>query len=211
MKKRKISTKKIVKFTIAILIIIVLIVLAIKFINKDNVGKEKVKVEDEIKAYGYKLDDNETAYYKDLFKKLKTVLEKKKIDENQYASLVGQLFLADFFNLDNKISKNDIGGVQFVYTDFQSDFEKIAKEGLYNAVVNKAGGAKKANELPEVTNIEVVDLEHINHEYLDKADEDAITVDLKITYKKDLGYQDTTSLILVHNGKKLEIAKMSEK
>ena len=209
MKKRKLSVKKIVKFVIVLLIIVALIIVAIKFLTKEDTVK-KVEVEDEIKEYGYKMDDNETEYYKSLFKELKTVLEKETVDENEYASLVSQLFLADFLNLDNKLSKNDVGGVQFIYTDFQSDFEKIAKEGIYDAVVNKETDAESETEMPEVTNVEVVDLEHITHNYLDQTDNDAIQVDLKITYKTDLDYQDTTSLILVHNGKKLEIVEMSE-
>ena len=209
MKKRKLSVKKIVKFVIVLLIIVALIIVAIKFLTKEDTVK-KVEVEDEIKEYGYKMDDNETEYYKSLFKELKTVLEKETVDENEYASLVSQLFLADFLNLDNKLSKNDVGGVQFIYTDFQSDFEKIAKEGIYDAVVNKETDAESETEMPEVTNVEVVDLEHITHNYLDQTDNDAIKVDLKITYKTDLDYQDTTSLILVHNGKKLEIVEMSE-
>lgn len=209
MKKRKLSVKKIVKFVIVLLIIVALIIVAIKFLTKEDTVK-KVEVEDEIKEYGYKMDDNETEYYKSLFKELKTVLEKETVDENEYASLVSQLFLADFLNLDNKLSKNDVGGVQFIYTDFQSDFEKIAKEGIYDAVVNKETDAESKTEMPEVTNVEVVDLEHITHNYLDQTDNDAIKVDLKITYKTDLDYQDTTSLILVHNGKKLEIVEMSE-
>lgn len=210
MKKRKVSVKKIVKFVLLLLVIIVLIVCLIKFLSKDEKVLKPVKVLDEIKEYGYKMDDNETEYYKGLFKKLKTTLEKEKIDENEYASLVSQLFLADFLNLDNKMSKNDVGGVQFIYTDFQADFVSLAKTGIYNAVVNKESDMKSKIEMPEVVNVEVIDLEHTDYSYLEQVDNDAIKVDLKLTYKTDLDYQETTSLILVHNGKKLEIAEMSE-
>ena len=210
MKKRKISKKKIIKFVLMLVLIVVLIAGILKYFNNDKPVKKKVKVEDEIKEYGYKMDDNETAYFKSLFKKLKTTLESKEVDEDEYAKLVSQLFLADFVNLDNKLSKNDVGGVQFVYADFQSDFEKLAKEGIYDIVVNKDSGATSSVDLPNVTSVEVVNLDHISYSYLDKTDDDAIKVDLNITYKEDLDYQKTTSLILVHSDKKLEIVEMSE-
>lgn len=210
MKKRKISPKKIIRFIVIMLLLIALIVAVILFLTNKKPAKKPVKVEDEIKGYGYKLDNNETAYYKELFKKLKTTLESKEVDQDKYASLVGQLFLADFFNLDNKNSKNDIGGVQFVYTEFQPDFIKLAKEGMYNIVVNKSSGIKDDLALPQVTKVEVSNLEHVNHSYLETSDEDAIKLELKIIYKEDLDYQDTTTLILVHQGKKLEIVEMTE-
>ncbi|MEG0025812.1 MAG: hypothetical protein RR703_00430 [Bacilli bacterium] len=209
MKKRKLSFKKVIKFVIILLLIVIVCYGAYKLFIGNSNDKKVISVEDKIKGYGYNMDDNETAYYKELFKKLKVTLEAKKIDENKYASLVSQLFLADFFNLDNKINKNDVGGVTFIYKDFRSDFEKLAKEGIYNAVVNKENGAKSM-ELPIVTNVSVVDLEHITYDYLQTTDLKAIKIDLNISYKKDLDYQKTTSLVLVHNGKKLEIVSMSE-
>lgn len=210
-KKRKLSKKKIFKFLLVLIAIIAIIfVVTSLFLDNGKPTKKVVKVEDEIKKYGYKMDDNETKYYKELFKKLKTTLESDEVDEDKYASLVSQLFLADFLNLDNKTSKNDIGGVQFVYTDFQGDFIKLAKNGIYNEVVNESSGVKNENKLPTVTNVEVINLEHISHDYLNTTDSDAIKVDLKITYETDLGYQETTSLILVHNDIKLEIVEMSE-
>ena len=211
MKKRKLSKKKIFKFLLMLIVIIAIIVGAVSlFLNDGKSTKKVVKVEDEIEKYGYKMDDNETKYYKELFKKLKTTLESDEVDEDEYATLVSQLFIADFLNLDNKTSRNDVGGVQFVYTDFQNDFIKLAKEGIYNGIVNESSRTKDQNKLPVVTNVEVVNLEHISHDYLDTTDDDAIKVDLNITYETDLDYQKTTSLILVHNDIKLEIVEMSE-
>ena len=210
MKKRKISFKKIIRFVLILIIIAAIGFGCFWYFNNEDTTpiKKKVKVEDEIKEYGYKMDDNETKYYKGLFKELKSTLESDKVDYDKYAKLLSQLFIADFMNLDNKTSKNDIGGVQFVYTDFQSDFTKLARDGIYSSV---AIDKSDKQEMPEVTKVEVTNLEHIAHKYLDKTDEDAISIELKITYKTDLDYQSTTNLILVHNDKKLEIVKMTEK
>ena len=64
------------------------------------------------------------------------------------------MFIADFFNLDNKISKNDVGGKEFVYSNYQTDFEKFAMDSMYKSVENDVYG-KRNQELPIVTKVEV--------------------------------------------------------
>ena len=123
-KKRKVSKKKVRAFIILLVLIIAGLIGAILFV--DNMHKEKpikVKSVDEIEGYDYTLSSNATKYYKSLFKELKEVLEADEKDEAKYADLVTKLFVADFYNLDNKVNKNDVGGVQFVYKDFRDVLE----------------------------------------------------------------------------------------
>ena len=104
-KKRKINVKRVIILIVLLLIIIAGIVLAInKLTSKENTTKE-VKEVASIDAYGYTLRDNATAYYKKLFKELEKTLNADKVDEDKYSELVAKMFIADFFNLDNKISK----------------------------------------------------------------------------------------------------------
>ncbi len=210
-KKRKLSKKKITKFIILIVVIVALCV-GVFFAAKTFLGgkKEKeVKVVDNIEKYGYTLDENETKYYKSLFEDLKKVLNANEVDEEKYASLVSQLFLTDFFNLENKLSKNDVGGLQFVYTDFQGDFQKYAKDGVYQYLENDTYDDRK-QELPKVSAVDIVNVEQSTFEYLDQADEKAYVVEAKISYEEDMGYQSTATLTLIHRDHKLEIAKMSK-
>lgn len=210
-KKRKLSKKKITKFIILIVVIVALCV-GVFFAAKTFLGgkKEKeVKVVDNIEKYGYTLDENETKYYKSLFEDLKKVLNANEVDEEKYASLVSQLFLTDFFNLENKLSKNDVGGLQFVYTDFQGDFQKYAKDGVYQYLENDTYDDRK-QELPKVSAVDIVNVEQSTFEYLDQADENAYVVEAKISYEEDMGYQSTATLTLIHRDHKLEIAKMSK-
>ena len=154
-KKKKRKLKKSVK--VLIILFVVVLIAGIIFIFKPFHKSEevkKVKVEDSLEKYGYVLNENETAYYKDLFKQLKSVLNKDDVDEEEYATLVGKLFLADFYNLDNKITKNDIGGVQFVYEPYRTDFSKFAVESIYHYVENSLY-EKRDQELPEVTSVEI--------------------------------------------------------
>lgn len=210
-KKRKLSKKKITKFIILIAVIVALCV-GVFFAAKTFLGgkKEKeVKVVDNIEKYGYTLDENETKYYKSLFEDLKKVLNANEVDEEKYASLVSQLFLTDFFNLENKLSKNDVGGLQFVYTDFQGDFQNYAKDGVYQYLENDTYDDRK-QELPKVSAVDIVNVEQSTFEYLDQADENAYVVEAKISYEEDMGYQSTATLTLIHRDHKLEIAKMSK-
>ena len=46
------------------------------------------------------------------------------VDEEKYATYISQMFLADFYTLNSALNKNDVGGVQFVYKDYQEDFLK---------------------------------------------------------------------------------------
>lgn len=205
-KKRKLKKSVKVFLTLFVLIVIGGIIWVVKPFHTDKIEK-KVKVEDSLEEYGYVLNENETAYYKELFKELKAELNKESVDEEAYATLVAKLFLADFFNLDNKITKNDIGGVQFVYSDYQNDFSKYAVEGMYHYVKSNIY-KKRDQELPVVSSVEVSNLEQTSFDYKDGTDKEAYTLNYTITYEKDLGYQDEGTMTLIHHDKKLEIAAL---
>ena len=196
------------------LILIIIVILVVFFIflliPKNKAKKEQeITVEDQIDKYGYTLDDNETDYYKSLLKKIKIVLNSDTVDEESYAKLISQLFVADFFNLDNKLSNSDIGGTQFVYKDYQKSFSKFAKDSIYSIVKSNLYGDRD-QELPIVTEVVVNNLEQTSISYLDASDNHGYIVDVKIIYKKDLEYQTTASLYLVHSNDKLEIVKMTK-
>lgn len=203
-KRRKLKKRIVVLFVIILILVVTLVVKNLLF-NKDDVNK--VKVTDNIEEYGYQLNNNETKYYKELFKELKNELASSKINEEKYAKLIAQLFVADFFNLDNKENKNDVGGTQFVYTSFQSDFEMLAKESIYKSIENNMYNNRN-QELPIVVNAEVTNIDTISYEYLDAIDSEAYEVTIEIEYKKDLDYQDECTIIIVHSNNKLEIVKM---
>lgn len=203
-KRRRIKKGIIILFII--ILVLALLVVGKKLLSNNNSSK-KVEVSDSIEEYGYNLNDNETKYYKELFNKLKNELSESEINEEEYAKLVAQLFVADFFNLDNKENKNDIGGTQFIYTNFQSDFEKLAKESIYKTIENNMYSSRN-QKLPVVTDTEIINIENISYEYLDNIDNDAYEVTIEIEYKEDLEYQDECTIIIVHSNNKLEIVKM---
>lgn len=209
-KKRKINVKRVAILIILLLLIIAGIVLAVNKLTKKETKTKEIQEVASIDAYGYTLKDNATAYYKKLFKELEKTLNADKVDEGKYSELVAQMFIADFFNLDNKISKNDVGGKQFVYADYQSDFEKFAMDSMYKSVESDVYNDRN-QELPIVSNVEVTKVGNQNYTYGENSDDNAYVYNFKIEYKDDLGYQTEGSLILIHNGQKIEVASMSEK
>lgn len=208
-KRRRLNVKRVLIVLILIALIAVGGFLAINKYFKGSKTKE-VKHVDKIEAYGYTLRDDATSYYKSLFKKLDKVLKSKKVDEEEYSELVSKMFVADFFNLDNKMSKNDVGGKEFVYSDYVTDFEKFAMSGMYKSVESNVYGNRK-QELPVVKEVTVAKGDSISYNYGDKTDDKAYVYNFEIEYADDLGYQTKGSLILIHNGKKLEVASMSKK
>lgn len=207
MKKRRIKK--------SILVVIFLIVLAvfagiyfglIKKKKPEPVAKE-IEVVDTIDNFDYTLNDNETEYYNQVFGELKDLLSQDEYENKDYAVLIGKLFLIDFYDLNSKVMKSDIGGTQFVYAPYREDFEKGASDSVYDNVESNVYGDRKQS-LPVVKNVENTDLELKLFEYNGDIDYDAYYLNMSITYETDLGYPTNVLLVLIHNGDKLEIAKM---
>ena len=206
--------KKIKKFrlvmTVVFIILFILLIFSVKdIIGSLKTGESKIEILDTIKDYNYSLNEYDSAYFKKVFKKLKTELKKKKVDEKEYAKLISELFVIDFYSLDDALNKNDVGGIQFVYTDYQEDFVKYAKDTIYKYVDNNIYGDRK-QKLPKVKSVEVTDMKQDKVSFENDVNDDkAYYVDITINYDKDLEYQKNVELVIIHNDKKLEIAKLS--
>lgn len=199
-KVKRLSKKKITIFVI----ILSVLTISLFFVIKGFMPSKEEYV-DEIDEYGYYLKENTSSYHKSLFKTLKDDIE----DEQKYAKLVGQLFLSDFYTLDKKQTKVDVGGVQYLYESYQDEFILSSSDTLYKVI-----SPNNNDELPIVKEVivkEVVQKEfgHIDSIY----DPSAFIIDFEIIYEKDLGYDQEATLIIVRNqdNDKLEIAEMNTK
>lgn len=206
MKKRRVK-----KGIFVIPFIFVLIVFCyIYFIygkDKDKPVSKEIEVIDSIDNFDYVLNDNETEYYNETFNSLKDLLSQEDYENKDYAVLIGKLFLIDFYDLNNKVMKSDVGGTQFVYAPYREDFEKGAIDNVYKSVQSNVYGDRK-QQLPVVKSVENSDLELKLFEYNDDIDYDAYYLTMNINYETDLGYPTQVLLVLIHNDDKLEIAKM---
>lgn len=203
------KNKKIIIIVITSVILITIgIISTIFLLNKDENKKEEVTQKeklDEMEEYEYYLEDNATGYYKELYNNLKEILKKEEINEEEYAKTVSQLFVTDLFTLNNKITSSDIGGLQFIHSDFKEDFINIAKTTIYSTVESNIYGDRN-QELPEVLKAEVINIEKTKFTYSNE-EREAYKVNLSIEYTKDLGYPTTYNLVLIHNDKYLQVAK----
>lgn len=216
MHKRK-SNRKIKKDNIFILILVIVLVALIislvfmaKGVLKKNKGSvQETQIVDKMDDYGYYLTDHNTKYYNELYDELKKILSENPVDEEKYAKLIAQLFTVDFYDLNSKLSKSDVGGTQFIAQDYKDVFIKTANDidGIYYYVKSDLYGERK-QDLPVVVNAEVVSLKNTSFKYDKIVDEKAYIVDVNLTYEKDLGYQKSVSLTIVHNDKKLEIVEV---
>ena len=83
-------------------------------------------------------------------------------------------------------------------------------DSMYKSVESDVYGDRN-QELPEVTNVEVIKVKNETYTYGENSDDNAYVFNFKIEYKTDMDYQTEGSLILIHNGNKIEVASMSEK
>ena len=207
MKKRRKLKKKVVVLIVLIIIALFSITGLILYNTFFSKSDNSVKVVDEIPGYGYTLQDDQPKIYKELFKELAEVLSKDSVDEDEYAKLISQMAVIDFYNLDNKVSKNDVGGVQFIRAKNIDNFVLEASETAYKYIEHDIYGNRNQT-LPEVTSSSVKDIKQEAYSYKDIKDDKAYTVIVNIEYKKDLDYPTEVIVKLLHNDKKLEIYEM---
>lgn len=215
MKKEKNMTSKKIIIGLSISLALLIIIAGILFIGilKDVLGNnraEEVEIVDTIDTYEYKLTENNTDYFESLYYELKDELALEVRNDDKYAELVTKLFIADFYDLNSKLNKNDIGGVQFIYDKYQSTFIKSANDinGIYYYVDNNIYGERE-QELPIVKDVSVEETLKINYTYGDINDSNAYQIKVYITYEEDLGYSKNATVTLVHNNDKIEIVKVN--
>ena len=213
------NKKRKLKKLIIVFVIIVLLASASIFAFKSIFSKPEGKVEakskvvDSIKKYGYTISDNDTKLFKSKFNELKKVLNEKEVDNEKYSKLVAELFIIDFYTLDNKSSKNDVGGVEYVFDNYKASFIDKARDEFYKYVKNNLNDDRD-QDLPVVSSIKVDSIEKVETmKYFEKEDlqliDEAYKVDLTWSYEKDLGYSDKATIIVIKDGDiKFSVAKL---
>lgn len=204
--------KKGVKKTLISVLLIVLIVIGGIFVYKQFFKKEKtkeIKVVDNISKYGYKLKENKPEKYKKMFGELKEILSKDKVDEEAYAKKISEMFVYDFYSLDDKLAKTDIGGVDFVYSGVMENFLTNAQDTYYKYVESNIYGNRN-QKLPIVNEIEVKNVENKAFAYGDKNDENAFYVQVNWSYTDELfsDYQTNAELVFIHDDIKLSLVQV---
>ena len=208
---KKVLNKDRLFYTIMIfLIIVVLIIISFGLYNsffkkeKEEIVVVKNKL-DSLELYGYTLDDLDTELYKEYFDELRTILNKNEINYEEYAKTIVKLFVSDFYNLDNKISSSDFGGVEFIHPDLLENFKLNAGDTMYSHIKTNIKGDRN-QDLPVVTNVEITGCETTKYNYNEK-DYEAYKVSSKWEYNEDLGYENEKDYFIIKDGNKLFIVE----
>lgn len=203
------------RYKIGLIIIGILLVVAVAFgVAKIFFPKEEEKGEVNVSSvisnitdYGYTLDDRDTDYMKEVFDELETILSSSEIDYEAYALALSKLFIIDFYTLDNKINKYDVGSLEYILSSYIDMFRQKAMDTIYRDMLDNTY-RDRVQDLPEVTNVEVVSVEDTTYT-LDEEVMDAFKVEVTFEYKEDLGYDTEGTIYLIRNANKLEIVSFT--
>ena len=203
--------KKKYKIIFIALLIIIVGVLAFlgykKFFGTPSV--KEAKVLNTIKEYDYVLKDNKSKKYQSLFKDLVKILDEKEVDYEKYASKLAEMFIVDFYSLDDKTAKTDVGGVDIVHPTALNNFLENAENTYYKYVESNIYNNRKQS-LPEVNTVTIDSVEQTHYTYGDTTDEEAYLVKVNWDYTDEefSEYQKEASLIFVHVDKKLYLVEL---
>lgn len=163
-----------------------------------------VTVTNTIDEYGYTLEDRDTVLFEEKFHELEALLNQEDFDQEEYVSLVSQLFIIDFYTIDNKISRYDIGGLEYVYTDAVASLKSVAQNSIYKTVENNLDGSR-TQQLPEVSSITVDSISDYEYIMPDESTVSGYRVALSWTYTENLGYDHEGVLVLIPDGNKVGV------
>ena len=200
--------KKILLVLVIILVIVSLGIGAYFFFFKKPVVEEfsvpEVKIMNKIEGYEYTLDERDTELFKEKFNELKSLLESENFSEEEYVNLVSELFIIDLYTIDNKISKYDVGGLEYVYEPAKDSFKSTVMDTIYKTVINNIGD-KREQSLPVVSNITVNSVTPSTYVMPDESEASAYTVNISWEYETSLGYDNSGTIELVKNDNRIDV------
>ena len=202
--------KKVKRFLIILLIVIVATVGGFVFYEMTNTSKVTIKkatVLNEIKEYGYTLKSNKSKAYKKEFANLATILNSDSVDEEAYLKSITKLFILDFYTLSDKVANTDVGGVDFIHTDAKTNFLEKAEDTIYKYVENNMYGGRHQS-LPTVKNVTIDNIQNVSFTLNKEVDSKAYQVTVSWTYTEENDYQNKATLTFAHEGKKLSLVEM---
>lgn len=205
-KKPKMILIAVITTIIVIAIAVVAIVVAKKINNEPEV--KEVKVLKSIEAYGYDLKDNKNETYKAMFKELENILRAEQVSDEEYVKKITEMFIYDFYSLNDKTAKTDVGGVDFVLPVALENFLVNAEDTYYKYVESNLYGERK-QILPMVDKVTISTITPTEYVY-NSTKYNAYEVKATWTYTdtKFSSYQSSATLIFVKDDIKYYLAEL---
>ncbi len=189
-----------------VVLVVILVVCCIKGMSaKDPEEPKQVTEVASISGYGYVLEDRDTPLYKETFEKLAEVLKQDTIDEEEYAKLLGMLYIIDLYTIDNKLNKYDVGSMDFVWPDAKENFKLKVQDTIYKYVEDNSFD-KRNQSLPVVS---AVNVEDIKEDKIKVGEEkyEGYKMNMTWEYTTDMGYDKNCELVLVKNDGKIYVVE----
>ena len=207
--KLKKGVKKKIIIAVVILLVVILGIVLLNLPKKTQEKEEVVKVVNEVEKYGYELKETKSKRYKKMFEELKEILSEEKVDEEKYVSKLTEMFIYDFYTLDDKSAKTDVGGVDFVYKEAVSNFLVNAQDTYYKYVESDLYNNRN-QQLPIVDQVTIDAVKQQPYAYKTMNDDNAYVVKTTWTYTKDefATYQNQAQLVFIHDGVKLSLVEL---
>lgn len=204
MKKNK--RGKVKKSRVLAVVLVVGVLLGL-FYMKTRDKLQVVTVLSEIDGYHYTLESNATKIYKKYYKELEKELKDNRIDEKNYASLISELFVIDYYTLSNKITNKNIGGIQFIHSSLKDRFIKESSETIYKYIKNNLYGNRK-QKLPEVNKVKIKKISEFQYHKDSYHDDCAYQVEVAVGYMEDDNYPEKVILTIIHEENRLVIVEI---
>ena len=171
-----------------------------KFVFKKEEVKPIVEVKelDNLKEYGYVLNDRDGEYFKKEFEALKGIVNQEEVNIDEYTSQVAKMFVIDLYTMNNKVNKYDIGGNEYFYVDKKVMFEQKVIDTLYNSLLDNTYG-DRTQTLPEVSNVEVLSNTESTYKLGDK-EVKSYVITMNISYVTDMGYDKEATVTVCQEG-----------
>ena len=189
---------------VLLVVLIIIGVVSLFFTNEEQQPANVSRIISNINDYGYTLDDRDTLYMQETFKELESILEQSEIDYEAYASVLAKLFVIDFYTLDNKINKYDIGSLEYILSSEVDMFRQKAIDTIYRDILDNTY-LDRVQDLPEITNVNILNVEETTYN-LNEEEVWAIKVEMNYEYQEELGYDTEGTIYFVRNANKLEVA-----
>lgn len=200
---RRIAQRAKKKYAILLVIVCVIVFSLIFMLNKEDVSQKPSQP-----TVVYKEAENETSLMSNIYNQINIATNRN--DKVSLRELVAVYFAVDYYTLSNK-EKDQIGGVDYFYSDKKDDFAVYAKNAYY----------KNANEFIEnnVNHQTVIDYSILSNTASHKAlsgleDYSYYDIQLEIFFESDneiLGSQSyTTTVTVIEKDKKFSIIALEE-
>ena len=200
--------KKSVKIVLIVIVLLILVGCGVGgyyfFFKKEPAPETPIKeieITNTIDQFGYTLEDRDTDLFVEKFNELKELLNQEEYDVKEYISLISQLFVIDLFTIDNKMSRYDVGGLEYVYSGAVSSFQSVVEGSIYKTVENNLDGSR-TQDLPEVASVTVDSIKETTFTMPDESVVNGYGVNLSWTYVEKLGYDNSATIILIPDQQK---------